>query len=267
MITGQAGEGSPPHSRGIPFWAATISAAASGLTPAFAGNTPEGGCSTPAVEAHPRIRGEYGLGGDDRLAILGSPPHSRGIPMFAFKAGLDAGLTPAFAGNTARCASDGRRRKAHPRIRGEYGSNSLATVHEPGSPPHSRGILALCRFDAVLSQAHPHIRGEYIAWFETEVIGRGSPPHSRGIHMPIRVRIDQPGLTPAFAGNTQSPEFHVDDAQAHPRIRGEYPRVDAVVLAGRGLTPAFAGNTPYPCHDSSPASAHPRIRGEYLAFA
>ena len=91
--------GSPPHSRGIPSASAGTTRRLR-LTPAFAGNTPQGIQINGSAEAHPRIRGEYDVAKITLAAALGSPPHSRGIQGIIVRSAHKNGLTPAFAGNT-----------------------------------------------------------------------------------------------------------------------------------------------------------------------
>ena len=95
------------------------------------------------------------------------------------------------------------------------------------------------------------------------------------------------GITPAYAGNTESSECSQRVSWDHPRIRGEHMNSshDAYLLMGSpphtrgtqgriyfqtlesGITPAYAGNTQQwscllPLHRD-----HPRIRGEHEADA
>ena len=49
---------------------------------------------------HPRIRGEYPLLVKIISLEMGSPPHTRGIPMIEAEYNSDFRITPAYAGNT-----------------------------------------------------------------------------------------------------------------------------------------------------------------------
>ena len=52
-------------------------------------------------EDHPRIRGEYRNFSRFTYRALGSPPHTRGIHAKYKTVKYKAGITPAYAGNTA----------------------------------------------------------------------------------------------------------------------------------------------------------------------
>ncbi len=155
---------------------------ASGLTPAYAGNTIRGYVQHEISWAHPRIRGEYSVLSDKRYDVMGSPPHTRGIHIADLNDDFGEGLTPAYAGNTDFAYQFVYVTQAHPRIRGEYKSRRCASYGGIGSPPHTRGILDSHhwsrRFTRLTpayagntgyrwmflrkSQAHPRIRGEYL---------------------------------------------------------------------------------------------------------
>ena len=66
------------------------------------------------------MRGEYREYPYIRNRKPGSPPHARGILFsFAFQA-INAGITPACAGNTYSEVVGFENRWDHPRMRGEY---------------------------------------------------------------------------------------------------------------------------------------------------
>ena len=90
-----------------------------------------------------------------------------------------------------------------------------------------------------------------------------SSPHSRGTHEDGTDPREEPGIIPAFAGNTRLSESCPFLSRDHPRIRGEHRRMQSPartllgssphsrgthgVLEGIekvvGIIPAFAGNT------------------------
>ena len=111
--------GSPPRGRGTQGMG-TEGAASHGLTPAWAGNTGSKMAWTRAVWAHPRVGGEHILIGAGRKSGEGSPPRGRGTPTGELTRVIPRGLTPAWAGNTARHRRRARRRQAHPRVGGEH---------------------------------------------------------------------------------------------------------------------------------------------------
>ena len=93
-----------------------------------------------------------------------------------------------------------------------------------GSPPRTRGIPHIyCAFSEgagltpayagntdpsvvkiPVHRAHPRVRGEYRILSAVGTVCPGSPPHTRGILDLARAHLANPGLTPAYAGNTSS---------------------------------------------------------------
>ena len=91
------------------------------------------------------------------------------------------------------------------------------------------------------------------------------------------------GITPAYAGNTDTKNLRLVLIQDHPRIRGEYfnhisyfffclgspphtrgiPSEYSVKTLYDGITPAYAGNTIKTVQMFGFLWDHPRIRGEY----
>ena len=76
-----------------------------------------------------------------KVAMLGSPPHPRGIFTRAIEEGGKLRFTPASAGNIRYDALVDIMLEVHPRIRGEYIKRGIMFGWFRGSPPHPRGIL------------------------------------------------------------------------------------------------------------------------------
>ena len=91
--------GSPPHTRGIRV-DIPDPAYVQGFTPAYAGNTHKSLINPAYQEVHPRIRGEYRSRTAFSRGALGSPPHTRGIPILRPCIRNITRFTPAYAGNT-----------------------------------------------------------------------------------------------------------------------------------------------------------------------
>ena len=130
--------GSSPLTRGKPSTWRSASRARR-LIPAHAGKTR--GCSqrSPYGPAHPRSRGENAVNTKAVNGQTGSSPLTRGKPWCA-AAGLPGhGLIPAHAGKTAPRRSDRKRRRAHPRSRGENITPRPRVVRVKGSSPLTRG--------------------------------------------------------------------------------------------------------------------------------
>ena len=153
---------------------------------------------------------------------LGSSPHSRGTQSEILNDFMDAGIIPAFAGNTTSAIGGFAAGGDHPRIRGEHPFKTPFSSSGLGSSPHSRGTLRYCRikisFPGIIPafagntttlnnqnrayKDHPRIRGEHhILRFLTSAQS-GSSPHSRGTRLATQSPKAQPGIIPAFAGNT-----------------------------------------------------------------
>ena len=116
----------------------------SGLIPARAGNTRPCRWSYRPSRAHPRSRGEH----DGRWSAIdgrtGSSPLARGTPNVPVHPTNVPGLIPARAGNTVSPAMPSRRKRAHPRSRGEHCWHANPCRRAGGSSPLARGTLLCC---------------------------------------------------------------------------------------------------------------------------
>ena len=112
-------EGSPPLTRGI-HGPERVFAKICGITPAYAGNTPERLRSFHGHRDHPRLRGEYIHTDADGAPEEGSPPLTRGIHFCKHRLSHCRGITPAYAGNTIVALIYRNANGDHPRLRGEY---------------------------------------------------------------------------------------------------------------------------------------------------
>ena len=110
-----------------------------GITPACAGKTDRYKASTKMQADHPRMRGEDRFFLCFRAESQGSPPHARGRPSHLLCGMLSHRITPACAGKTRSAHRESRRRRDHPRMRGEDYSYRCYINVLYGSPPHARG--------------------------------------------------------------------------------------------------------------------------------
>ena len=115
--------GSPPLARGI-LEVLEIPPRLEGITPACAGNTARSHQPLQAYKDHPRLRGEYEKDVAKKQTNKGSPPLARGIQAARYKITDGHGITPACAGNTFNFLILCRKAQDHPRLRGEYRSDS-----------------------------------------------------------------------------------------------------------------------------------------------
>ena len=171
----------------------------------------------------------------------------------------------------------------HPRIRGDKHPRRIRSGRMNGSPPHTRGQeVFICIFQNVFGitpayagtsplsgplksnpKDHPRIRGDKAILLFFHQACRGSPPHTRGqdkVHTPSGLTY---GITPAYAGTSDSISGRSGDPEDHPRIRGD--KVKDFAMSGRiwgspphtrgqvfkssfslnmfGITPAYAGTS------------------------
>ena len=154
---------------------------APGLIPARAGNTTNPPVLSTVTRAHPRSRGEHPKSALYRLLCRGSSPLARGTLVAASRRAFAHGLIPARAGNTRQPEKRTPTLRAHPRSRGEHGSNVLEKLLREGSSPLARGTLlenatltgksgliparagntARSRWSLEPGRAHPRSRGEH----------------------------------------------------------------------------------------------------------
>ena len=151
------------------------------LIPACAGNTGPAGPVDPLGPAHPRLRGEHGLGSLTRLKLVGSSPLARGTRARGLRRRPRVRLIPACAGNTYETGTQRRRAKAHPHLRGEHVKNHHHQQKHRGPSPLARGtpgrlsgnplntgLIPACAGNTFVvrlvkggARAHPRLRGEH----------------------------------------------------------------------------------------------------------
>ena len=216
------------------------------------------------------------------MADTGSSPLTRGKRVCGLPHSGVWGLIPAHAGKTRPPRLRSRRRRAHPRSRGENGAGGLSGGAVAGSSPLTRGKPVndeRAEGHGGLIPAHagktPTARASLSRSGGSSPLTRGKPDGGRG--SPHRG-----GLIPAHAGKTLWCRFGGALARAHPRSRGENrsawyfrrrtrgsspltrgkPEVRIRRVERRGLIPAHAGKTSRWIASSATFAAHPRSRGE-----
>ena len=275
-----------------------------GLIPAHAGKTQRCGGAATQEGAHPRSRGENAASSWGGRQFPGSSPLTRGKPLPGTGGDRRRRLIPAHAGKTTSHHAPRKRRKAHPRSRGENEFEHFAPRPRGGSSPLTRGkrlpggrsrrpgglIPAHAGKTDVPDQlqrrrgAHPRSRGENAAAMACAPMSRGSSPLTRG-KRPRQIELQWPtGLIPAHAGKTTVTRTARNTSRAHPRSRGENsakgpngepaegssPLTRGKRSHRRGgsfqtrLIPAHAGKTSRGDRVPAPIGAHPRSRGENL---
>ncbi|CAG7844724.1 hypothetical protein USB125703_00971 [Pseudoclavibacter triregionum] len=268
-----ANVGSPPLARGA-LLRVPVRERVPGITPARAGSTQCRARPTTGVRDHPRSRGEHCADTVPTITPPGSPPLARGARR-GTGAGADApGITPARAGSTGRASRGGRRRRDHPRSRGEHGGTVCGDPISWGSPPLARGARDPrgprdCW--AGITEA-PRVRWR-----------RFTPPLARGALDGRAGPGELRGITPARTGSTAPRRHGAPCRRDHPRSRGEHRAQAPCLRCARGSPPLARGALPVLLHERdlrgiTPARAgstrsrwrrrtrpwdHPRSRGEH----
>ena len=133
------GQGLPPPTRGIPR-RGNPHLRLLRSTPAHAGNTETATMGDARYGVYPRPRGEYLRAPTWSASANGLPPPTRGIRRRRGDAGVDAGSTPAHAGNTCSSVAAFAPPAVYPRPRGEYDAGAVDAGIAMGLPPPTRGI-------------------------------------------------------------------------------------------------------------------------------
>ena len=197
--------------------------ALAGLIPAHAGKTRTSRLYSYTVRAHPRSRGEnrgvYRYSEDPE----GSSPLTRGKLQLGHHVLPVHGLIPAHAGKTSRPRLRSRRRRAHPRSRGENRSIRRPRAGRMGSSPLTRGKRPAPAWRGQDNglipahagkttpgpryarpwRAHPRSRGENARRSAANDVYGGSSPLTRGKLGLGREASAGHGLIPAHAGKTR----------------------------------------------------------------
>ena len=171
--------------------------------------------------------------------------------------------------------------RSPPRMRGKVG-------HSAPSPPTYRITPAYagksrCNLPSTAPwKDHPRVCGEKNQHPRNGCAQWGSPPRMRGkvlVHLCGKLF---PGITPAYAGKSQSPEYRCPSQGDHPRVCGEKqaavalpqpvlgspPRMRGkacltlIIRLLLGITPAYAGKSTTAGRGRMPSRDHPRVCGE-----
>ena len=134
----QSQEGSPPHRRGKGFFVHLVHSFV-GITPAWAGKSPDPPTPPTSGGDHPRMGGEKSKTRCIPCARRGSPPHGRGKGMTSWGGVLKDRITPAWAGKSPPGVGLSVLFGDHPRMGGEKQRMPAKTDKRMGSPPHGRG--------------------------------------------------------------------------------------------------------------------------------
>ncbi len=194
------------------------------LIPAHAGKTQFVAATPAGVQAHPRSRGENGVGVSRAGHCAGSSPLTRGKRGWPGARSPGARLIPAHAGKTYGSPQTSASTGAHPRSRGENLRAGRTCALRQGSSPLTRGkpgpFAAMDRTNRLIPAhagktsrkehshgtrtAHPRSRGENTRGASEAAAQIGSSPLTRGKPVEASVQGGSRRLIPAHAGKTLS---------------------------------------------------------------
>ena len=202
------------------------------ITPAYAGKSHSLHAHFSMSRDHPRLCGEKRIPHTRGVALRGSPPPMRGkvlVYMFLFQY---HGITPAYAGKSARNSAVNVSHRDHPRLCGEKQEFRAHVALPVGSPPPMRGkvlytirellssgitpayagkshhVFNKCRID----KDHPRLCGEKFRIHSFITCQPGSPPPMRGKAGEAWQKNNQSRITPAYAGKSRSPCYKFSGA-------------------------------------------------------
>ena len=150
----------------------------------------------------------------------GSPPHTRDKSELVPFRVRGRRITPAYAGQMGKEASDERIYRDHPRIHGTNPIKTLTFFKSIGSPPHTRdkcnvNKIRLIRLRITPAYAgqiicensslrilldHPRIRGTNPSGYLFLSLSTGSSPHTRDKSVQSAGNPLVAGIIPAYAG-------------------------------------------------------------------
>ena len=256
------------------------------------------------VRDHPRVCGEHLRARSGMTQEEGSSPRMRGTLFHALNAVTNAGIIPAYAGNTSESGASFTRLRDHPRVCGEHSLPFSVCVVYRGSSPRMRGTPGQTAAEAAdggiipayagntqsrgdqfqRGRDHPRVCGEHPPMKSAWQAKTGSSPRMRGTRNDPGCFLRADGIIPAYAGNTIVGLFRIYAERDHPRVCGEHLRVSLQILTfpgssprmrgtqrnycawlnNLGIIPAYAGNTSYEDGTVELEWDHPRVCGEHL---
>ena len=156
-----------------------------------------------------------------RYCAKGSPPPMRGKGNRSGICFRFCRITPAYAGKRIERADHSRYGWDHPRLCGEKPLPVQDGERRKGSPPPMRGKVLLRHRIPVVFEDHPRLCGEKPRRYQRHGQSEGSPPPMRGKAASWQNDHSKPGITPAYAGKSNTAFNHDGAAEDHPRLCGE----------------------------------------------
>ena len=185
----------------------------------------------------------------------------RGKERRKLKEDSEVRITPAYAGKSPSTRSAGRCMQDHPRLCGEKSALTAETIAGAGSPPPMRGkvlkqqsLLLMKRITPAYAGKsgytrrrtsgrwdHPRLCGEKLSVGLCSDKMTGSPPPMRGKAGTPARGLPADGITPAYAGKSNSRKIYRSMCQDHPRLCGEKVRYAPQTDQLQGSPPPMRG--------------------------
>ena len=199
-----------------------------------------------------------------RRLPLRSPPRMRGKVIVRSRNAVQIGITPAYAGKSARILKRRTEKRDHPRVCGEKLKFGTNVTKNPGSPPRVRGkgivhvfvpeklgiTPAYAGKRMLYARAvrrdrdHPRVCGEKTAPRHRLHLAKGSPPRMRGKGCYMQELSGETGITLAYAGKSRVAALRLTLHRDHPRVCGEKPAVAVLFSKTMGSPPRMRGKAP-----------------------
>ena len=176
---------------------------------------------------------------------------------------LDGGITPAYAGKSARWLQGQPLLQDHPRLCGEKGFGLFPQPLHTGSPPPMRGKVPMSQVyedmrgitPAYAGKSRGRSRFRLLSKDHPRLCGEKASHHTACVHAAR--------ITPAYAGKSSPHLSGVFNSRDHPRLCGEkfFQYASALQMSGSpppmrgkgiffgiyaviiGITPAYAGKS------------------------
>ena len=171
--------GSSPRMRGTRLVPLGFSGGG-GIIPAYAGNTMITLSGKSSNGDHPRVCGEHQKPTPATITVKGSSPRMRGTLSAAREVGVEAGIIPAYAGNTTCRKWRNTWMRDHPRVCGEHQSQIGAHLRTLGIIPAYAGNTGISNLLRENCRDHPRVCGEHSGTQTGINVMLGSSPRMRG---------------------------------------------------------------------------------------
>ena len=187
------------------------------------------------------MRGVYPSWSSAHWQRSGSSPLARGLLQALAEDDRERRIIPACAGFTPASGGAWWPTTDHPRLRGVYPGTRADCRRCPGIIPACAGFTT-CRTSPECSlKDHPRLRGVYQAVMLVAPQWLGSSPLARGLPQAGMEAVAASRIIPACAGFTTCRAGRKSSRWDHPRLRGVYDGVKAILTSKDGSSPLARG--------------------------